>query len=73
MSAQVHTCAGGGCSLTRLPEVLGQLGHEVRLLFLHVLQSSVVGVADFHACAREPRFPNRAMSDFSHAAAPQRP
>lgn len=46
---------GGGISL-RLPEVFGQLGYKARLLFLHMLQSSIVGIADFYPCERDETF-----------------
>lgn len=41
-----------------LPEVFGQLCYKIWLLFLHVLQNSVVSVADFYTCGREKRFIN---------------
>lgn len=33
-----------------LPEVLGELGHQVCLFLLHILQYCIVGVADFYTC-----------------------
>lgn len=47
----------GGCAALPLPQVLRQLRHEVRLLFLHILHDGVVGVADFHALREEKMSP----------------